>query len=210
MMRSTPALTLLFAWFTPSHSFPVNRVFVSTPSQTLQGRLVEDCMTPNPICLRTSDSVNDAIQELLLLGFNGAPVLDANSNQFVGMISAFDFLQKEEGGTLLPIVQDGNPQEIHQNVEAVRKICARTVGDLMTRQSVTLNPSMTMREASEIMLRDRCHRLGVVDEDGSLIGILASSDIMRHIVTVAELIMPESSYEENNGEEESYSSNLAP
>lgn len=182
------AAFLLFGFV--ANAFSVNRVFVSTPAQTQQC-LVQDCMTLHPICLKTTDSVDDAIHKLLTLGFNGAPVVDPISSNLVGVVSAFDFLQKEEGGTLLPLVQDGNPQDLKHTADAARRICAKTVEDLMTPNPVTISPITTMREAAELMIRDRCHRLCVVDDDGSLIGILATSDVMKHVLKVVQQALPE-------------------
>lgn len=186
------------------HAFSVKRVFVSTPSQTQQ-RLVQDCMTPNPVCLKTTDSVDEAIQRLLNLGFNGAPVVDPKTRNLVGVISAFDFLQKEEGGTLLPFAQDGSRQDLQHAADAARKICAKTVQDLMSPNPLTISPTMTMKEAAELMTRDRCHRLCVVDKEGTLIGVLATSDVMRHVLKVVQQALPEkatidtqSSVEETN------------
>jgi CBS domain-containing protein len=181
--------TALASIFSLTCSFSANRVFVSTPALTHR-RLVQDCMTPNPVCLKTTDTVDDAIHRLLLLGFNGAPVVDPASNNLVGVISAFDFLQKEEGGTLLPM--QGSEEEMSAIMHAAQRICATTVGDLMTPIAATIPPTMTMREASEYMIRDRCHRLCVVDEAGHLLGILATSDIMRDVLKVVRQALPES------------------
>jgi hypothetical protein len=53
----------------------VTRVFVSTPTKS-NHRLVKDCMTPNPVTLKTTDTVDEAIAVLLKNSFNGAPVVD--------------------------------------------------------------------------------------------------------------------------------------
>ena len=192
-----------------SDAFSVNRVFVSTPAQTQQ-RLVQDCMTPNPICLKSSDSVDEAIQKLLNLGYNGAPVVDPMTRNLVGVISAFDFLQKEEGGTLLPLFQDGSPQDLQHSADAVRKICATTVKDLMTPNPLTIPPTMSMREAAELMTRDRCHRLCVVDNEGNLIGILATSDVMRHVMKIVRQALPETASIDTESMVDNDDGNLSP
>jgi CBS domain-containing protein len=189
-MRYCSAFALLTTLTTICEGFSVNRVFVSTPSQTEQ-RLVQDWMTPNPVCLKTTDTVDEAIAKLLHLGFNGAPVVDPLTFNLVGVISAFDVLAKEEGGTLLHFVQDGNAQNLHQIADVARKICAKTVEDLMTPNPLTISPTITMKVAAEIMTRDRCHRLCVVDQDGSLVGLLATSDVMRHVLKIARRALPE-------------------
>ena len=189
-MKTPLAFLTATAALTCSNAFSVSRVFLSTPAQTQQ-RLVRDCMTPHPVCLKTTDSIDDAIQKLLALGFNGAPVVDPTSYNLVGVISAFDFLQKEEGGTLLPLMQDGNAHDFQNTVDAARRICAKTVEDLMTSDPLTISPTMSMKEAAEIMIRDRCHRLCVVDDEGALMGVLATSDVMRHVLKVVQQALPE-------------------
>lgn len=57
-----------------SHS-GVSRVFVGTPKKS-NTRKVKDCMTPNPVTLKTTDTVDEAIHILLSNSFNGAPVID--------------------------------------------------------------------------------------------------------------------------------------
>ena len=183
-------------WF-PSPVFcnafsSVQRVFVSTPTRA-NPRLVQDCMTPNPITLRTTDTIDEAITTLLTAGFNGAPVIDPVSKNLVGVVSAFDFLSKEETGSILPF-EMGNPTEQQEMARLARKIVATTVGDLMTEAALTVPMDMPMKEAAEIMLRDRCHRLCVVDEGCNLVGILSTSDVMRNVVqTVLQALPGESS-----------------
>jgi len=128
---------------------------------------------------------------LLHLGFNGAPVVDPLTYNLVGIITAFDVLAKEEGGTLLHLVQDGSTQNVCQVADVARKICAKTVEDLMTPRPLTITPTTTMKVAAEIMTRDRCHRLCVVDDKGSLVGVLATADVMRHVLNIAHPSLPE-------------------
>jgi CBS domain-containing protein len=182
------SLSLLSALPLLTSSFSVNRVFVGTPLKT-DARLVEDCMSPNPVTLLPSNTVDEAIQELLKLGFNGAPVVDPETKRLVGVVSAFDFLQKEEGGALLPM--QGTPQELEAVIQSARKICATTVGDLMTPVAITITPTTTMRDAAGVMIKNRLHRLCVVDEQNELIGVLATSDVMKDVLTTVRKGLPE-------------------
>jgi CBS domain-containing protein len=176
-------------------SFVASRVFVGTPAK-LDPRFVKDCMTTNPVTLKATDTVDEAIQKLLHLGFNGAPVVDSNS-QLVGVISAFDFLQKENGGALLPM--QGSKDEMTTVVMMARKICATTVGDLMTPLVQSIGPEMRMREAAALMTKEKWHRLCVVNEEGTLIGILSTSDVMKDVLTTVRQALPESAANEENG-----------
>jgi CBS domain-containing protein len=170
----------------------VQRVFVSTPTKA-NPRLVQDCMTPNPVTLRTTDTVDEAIATLLATGFNGAPVIDPVTRNLVGVVSAFDFLSKEEAGSILPFQLGDDPSEQKEMAKLARKIVATTVADLMTEASLTVPLDMTMKEAAEIMLRDRCHRLCVVDEGCNLVGILSTSDVMRNVMNTVLQALPEGS-----------------
>ena len=138
-------------------------------------------MTPNPTTLKTTDTVDEAIEQLLNLGFNGAPVVDPVTGELAGVISAFDFLLKENGGALLDM--HGSKEDMMETAQAARKICATTVGDLMTPVVASIPPDMSMKEAASIMTMDRVHRMCVVDDDtGRLVGILATSDVMKDVL----------------------------
>mmetsp|Transcript_26347 Transcript_26347/g.64210 ORF Transcript_26347/g.64210 Transcript_26347/m.64210 type:complete len:208 (-) Transcript_26347:256-879(-) len=176
-----------------------SRVFVGTPTQT-NPRLVEDCMTPAPIfTLRTTDTVNEAIHDLLQLNFNGAPVIDEDDN-LVGVISAFDFLQKENGGAVLPM--QGSKEEMGMIMNVARKIVATTVGDLMSSNALTIHPHASMREAAALMSSSRTHRLCVINDDGQLIGTLATSDVMRDVLDAVHQALPESRPQKDEPEQE--------
>eukprot|EP00980_Cylindrotheca_fusiformis_P011747 scaffold2794_cov100-Cylindrotheca_fusiformis.AAC.5 len=167
-----------------------SRVFVGTPTQT-NPRLVKDCMSPPPIfTLKTTDTVNEAIYDLLQLNYNGAPVVDKN-DKLVGVISAFDFLQKENGGAVLPM--QGSKEEMSRIMNVARKIVATTVGDLMTPDPLTIHPNLSMREAAALMTSERTHRLCVVDDNGQLIGMLSTADVMKDVLDAVHRFLPETS-----------------
>lgn len=184
------ALTLLFlAASTDAFSSSQSRVFVGTPTQT-NPRLVQDCMTPAPVfTLRTTDTVNEAIHDLLQRNLNGAPVVDKDDN-LVGVITAFDFLQKENGGAVLPM--QGSKEEMGRILNVARKIVATTVGDLMSPNPLTISPTASMRDAAALMSSTRTHRLYVVNDDGRLIGTLATTDVMQDVLKAVRQALPES------------------
>lgn len=174
-----------------SHS----RVFVGTPTKT-NPRLVRDCMSPNPRTLKTTDTVDEAIVALLAAGFNGAPVLDPITNNLVGCVTAFDFIQKEESGAILFFDME-DPETQQEMAVNARKIVATTVGELTTEEATTIHMNTSMKDAAEIMTRKRKHRLCVVDDKNNLVGILSTSDVMKNIVNVLQAL-PESSSAEKS------------
>ena len=112
------------------------------------------------------------------------------TGNLVGVISAFDFLSKEEAGAVLPF-EAGDLEEQQEMAMMARRIVATTVGDLMSEAALTVPMNMGMKEAAELMIKDRCHRLCVVDNDNNLVGVLSTSDVMRNINTVLRAL-PES------------------
>lgn len=148
-------------------------------------------MTPNPRTLKTTDTVDEAIFTLLSAGFNGAPVVDPITNNLVGCVSAFDFIQKEETGALLPFDMEDPEKQKEMSINA-RKIVATTVGELTTEPALTIHVDTNMKDAAEMLTKKQKHRLCVVDDDNNLVGILSTSDVMRNIIDVLKTL-PETS-----------------
>lgn len=61
--------------------------------------------------------------------------------------------------------------------------------DVMTREVVTVSPETTIRELAEILAERKINGVPVVDDDGTLIGVVCESDLVNqnrplHIPTV--------------------------
>ncbi|HIV99010.1 MAG TPA: CBS and ACT domain-containing protein [Candidatus Ornithospirochaeta avicola] len=54
-----------------------------------------------------------------------------------------------------------------------------TVESRMTRNPVTIGPDQNVTEASELMKKEKVHRLPVLDKDRNLIGIITEKDILH-------------------------------
>lgn len=118
--------------------------------------------------VRTIDEdamVSDAILLLADGHVGGLPVLNGH-RQLVGIISTSDILAAEaESG-------DG---------EALNRVATHTrVGDLMTPHPKTIAPDAPVKLAAQEMLYLDVHRLLVV-EDGTLMGVISQSDIVRAV-----------------------------
>eukprot|EP00538_Stauroneis_constricta_P005063 CAMPEP_0119545320 /NCGR_PEP_ID=MMETSP1352-20130426/94_1 /TAXON_ID=265584 /ORGANISM="Stauroneis constricta, Strain CCMP1120" /LENGTH=234 /DNA_ID=CAMNT_0007589853 /DNA_START=140 /DNA_END=844 /DNA_ORIENTATION=- len=186
---SVMATTAVVMMVTTTFAFSTNhqqRVFVSTPSKPIQ-KLVEEYMVPIALTrtLHIHDSVEDAIEKLILSGgVTGAPVIN-DKQELVGFVSILDILPKEAagGGALLPVImdQDGKHHYFTQ-VKAARKIIATQVEDLMTTDVMTIESKDTLQAAASIMTEHGLHCLPVVNAGGKLIGTLASLDVMRDVI----------------------------
>jgi len=66
----------------------------------------------------------------------------------VGFVSSFDFLPREEVGSLVPVGD-------LENGETARRILGQRVKDIMTRDPVVVGTNDLMKTAAEIMAKHR-------------------------------------------------------
>lgn len=124
-----------------------------------------------------SDLGIDAASDLLLdRGLSGAPVID-RGGLLVGMITQTD-LVREAAEFLCD--DEASPSD-----EASRELPIRTVGEVMSRGARTIEADAPLTSAAQLMIRERLHRLAVVDADGRLAGMLTSMDIVRWVAQLA-------------------------
>jgi CBS domain-containing protein len=76
-----------------------------------------------------------------------------------------------------------------------------TIGDIMSAEPATVNESVTLLEALEVMRKHGVRRLPVVSDKGDLVGVLAVDDILEllgeQINAVVALIGAEQDHERN-------------
>jgi CBS domain-containing protein len=95
-------------------------------------------------------------------------------------------LMRDEDAGLVPVVEGDRlvgtvtDRDIAVRVVAEGKSPASmTVGEIASRDLVTIDPQQGLDEALRLMARHQVRRLPVVEEDGKLVGIVAQADIAR-------------------------------
>lgn len=134
--------------------------------------LVEDIMTPasTVASCRSSDTLQEARRVLQDKRVEGVPVLDENQ-RVVGVISRHD---------LRPLLSLRDYKSTFANT---------SVGQTMSTPPVCVRPHARIGEAAGVMLAYKVHRLPVVDEEGSLLGIVSRTDIFQPLLRKKESIM---------------------
>ena len=122
---------------------------------------VREVMTQALVLLRAETPLDAAWHTLHDAGVTGAPVLDA-PGRLVGVISLADFADPRRRGQSL------------------------TVGDAMTRVVYAVYADDPAVKAVHLMLREKIHRVVVVDERGALVGIVVPTDVLRVLVQQEE------------------------
>jgi CBS domain-containing protein len=112
-------------------------------------------------------AVGDAIVTLADSHISAVPVVDA-AGRMVGVVSSTDILTSEAEAC------DCTEREsLFENT---------SVSEIMTPRPLTVSPDAEVREAAQQMLYADIHRLFVV-EDGRVVGVISTSDIMRAVAT---------------------------
>lgn len=124
---------------------------------------VKDVMTEAILLLRADMVVDDAWSLLHDAGVNGAPVLDARG-RLVGVLSNTDL---------------ADPRRRHPNG-------ASCVADVMTRVVYAVRADDAVLTAVRLMEDENIHRAVVVNDDGTLAGIVVPMDILRVLAREAE------------------------
>ncbi len=151
---------------------------------------VKDVMTKSPVGVGSHATLWDAIKIMLARNVSGLPVIDETGG-VVGVLSEGDLLRRVELGTTR---HEGSwfRNLFHPGglAEGYKLAHARTVGDVMTANPVTIEPSAPLEQAVSLMEERRVKRLPVV-ESGKLVGILSRADFLR---ALAPMLAP--TYEE--------------
>jgi len=146
---------------------------------------VRELMTTDVITVGPDFSLKEAARRMLDAGVSGLPVTDEGGT-VIGIITEADFVAgeadrraKQRAGLLRFLV---NRQEIPTG--------ERKVGDVMTRDVITVGPDVDHAEAARIMERENVKRLPVVDGE-RLIGLLARADMLRAFTRADQDIIAE-------------------
>jgi len=138
---------------------------------------IKDVMTTNVFTVPTGRTLKETAQLLCDKGISGVPVVD-DDGIVVGVISEADILFKERG----PDRRRGGSFAwlfYPDTIENEAKLDARTAGEAMSQPPLTIGPNRPVGEAASRMLDERVNRMPVVDEAGTLLGIVTRADLVR-------------------------------
>jgi CBS domain-containing protein len=121
------------------------------------GKNVRDAMTSNPRSIEPSTTVTEAARLMKAEDVGSLPIVDGD--QLVGMVTDRD--------TVIRVVAEGKDPQ------------STTVGEIASRDLVTVDPEQDLDEAMRLMAQHQVRRLPVAEEDGRLVGILAQADVAR-------------------------------
>lgn len=112
---------------------------------------------------------------------NAMPVVDAEG-RLVGMVSQTDLVEQDKPlhiPTVISLFDWVIYLESPKNfADEVRKVTARTVGEICSRDIVTCAPDTPVSTVASLMVDNKAHLVPVVEDD-RMIGVVARLDIIR-------------------------------
>ncbi|MBD2501979.1 CBS domain-containing protein [Anabaena azotica] len=145
-------------------------------------KIVADVMSHNPIVVKPETPLQEAIKILAERRISGLPVVD-NDSKLLGIISETDLMWQETGVSppayimfLDSVIYLQNPLVYERDLH---KALGQSVGEVMTKNPVTISPEQSVKLAAQLMHDRNVHRLPVLDDAGQVIGILTRGDIIR-------------------------------
>lgn len=151
-------------------------------TQTASG-CVQDVLSKDVVAVTVADTVQDALAMMVENRVSALPVVTAKE-VCVGILSATDLiaLTRDLNDDLSQMqVGELNHQWLLDQL-AAQDFGRRRVDELMTDVIETVRPETTLIEAGRLMLRNRIHRLPVVDDEGHLLGIVSTTDLLTAFV----------------------------
>ena len=139
---------------------------------------VQDVMTKGVISISKYEPIMQVADILTEKNISGLPVVDKD-RRVLGIITQADIL------SMIGVSREHTFKDLLKHMLGeplpVRKM-GDTVGDIMTSPALTIRPDASIAEAVKIMDERKIRRLTVVDDNGSLIGIVTRADILKAVI----------------------------
>jgi CBS-domain-containing membrane protein len=145
------------------------------PLQRLEELLVADVMTREVAALSAAATMEEAAKLLKSHGISGAPVVD-NEGRCIGVLSAVDFLQFDQRNAALGY---SGPERAGVGR---RQPPWNSVQRYMTAPAHTVLATAHMLLAADLMCTKHVHRLIVLDDRDTPVGLVSTLDIVSAMV----------------------------
>ena len=146
-----------------------------------------DLMAANPISIAAAANVQEALMLLTDKNFSAAPVID-DAGRPVGVISRSDLLihDRERGLTIAPAADyylDSSPAVERKVPDGfhVETVDPTTVEDIMTPAIFSVRPDTPVSKVVAELIGLHVHRLFVTDDEGTLIGVISTMDVLKSL-----------------------------
>lgn len=160
----------------------------ANPTLKLDAATAAELMAPNPISLRADASIHEALALLTDKGLSAVPVID-DAGRPIGVLSSSDLLvhgrQKADQVTSSPAdFYEQDSKTLHGKPRPgvqVENVDPTTVRDVMTPAVFAVGPTTPAAKVVNDLIGLHVHRLFVVDDDGVLVGVISTMDVLKRL-----------------------------
>ena len=119
-------------------------------------KTIQDAMTSNPTTIEPGTPAREAAKLMKTEDIGSLPIVE--DARLIGMITDRDLAIR---------------------VLAEDKDAGTAIGEIASKDLVTVDPQQSLEEAARLMAEHQIRRIPVVEEDGKLVGILAQADVAQ-------------------------------
>ncbi len=151
--------------------------------QTLFEITASQAMSKHLVTVDLGDDIHSALDLMAENRVAVLPVVDGH-NHCVGILSASDVVQfARELDHGIAEFENSGVLTWGAYLEFLGENAGhKAVSELMTEEVVAITPTTSLAAAAAKMIRDKVHRLPVVDKNRKLLGVLSSTDILSAFV----------------------------
>ncbi|TLM66411.1 MAG: CBS domain-containing protein [Deltaproteobacteria bacterium] len=143
----------------------------------------KEIMTREVRTVREETDLKELAALFVEYNYKTLPVVDADG-RLVGIVSQTDLIEQDKPLHIPTVISLfdwvlylESPKVFS---DEVRKVSARKVGEICTREVVTCAPDTSVEEVASLMVEHKVHLLPVL-EDGQLVGVVARFDLIRSL-----------------------------
>lgn len=143
-----------------------------------------EIMTREVVTVTTDTTIRELAEIIMNHRIGSVPVVDSEG-VLVGIVTESDLIEQDKNfhiPTIISLFDWVIYLESEKKFEReLKRMTALTVGEIYTKDVVTVAPSTPISELADIMSSRKIHTLPVV-EDGRLVGIVSRIDLIRSMV----------------------------
>jgi CBS domain-containing protein len=142
-------------------------------------------MSSDVVTLRPDQSIEDAADILAARKIGAAPVVTTEGS-LVGLLRDEDLILSEANVHVPTVISVLGadfvlPSALHRFEQDLRRSVGASVGDVMTQAPDSVSPDATVEQLATLMHDRNLTHVPVVDDGGTLVGIVARGDLVRFI-----------------------------
>lgn len=153
----------------------------------LDGKTAEDLMTPSVVTIAAAATLQEAAELLTHKHLSAVPVLSKNGEP-VGVLSRTDIVAHDclRFGSLQPemdrLRHPDAPVRLHVKSDPIPpEAPAKQVWEIMNPVFFSVARQTPAAVVIDVMVSLHVHRLFVQNDEGNLVGVVSTTDVLRHL-----------------------------